>query len=1649
MTATRKMRKSKPLPAGGVATSIGMDYEFRVAAWFAVHILAEQDITLPWNFPSKETFENLRLETEYPVDDLLVNTSDSGRIFLQVKHNLRMERNKNSSLASSIDQIVRQFLAGENPTPDHSHLLNLDRDRFVIITSPNASSEISNTTYSLLDHLRNQTKDLNVPQSEQHCLDVLSAHVKYSWNSMLGSDPSEGEIRKLLNYLYIHILDVDSNGKDELFCKHLFRNSILKTANDANVAWATLISHCAELARLRGGSDRIKLQRVLINAGINLKIPNSFREDVEQLKEFTELTLSSVASLSKIFIGSDEIKVNRAYISTIQKAVNETHLLIVGEPGSGKSGVLHDFVELLRQQNEDVVFFAVDRLNSPKLSDEADIKNTIYKILLNWPGVRPGFLVIDALDGARNEQTAQFIKTLIERVIKELPRWRVVASVRKFDLRHNLELRGLFRGEPIADNMDPEFESIRHINIQDFNESELDQIRSQSEALASLLKTEDPALTLLLKKPFNLRLIGELFGEGISADKLTPVRTQVELLSKYWFYRVLRNDGFGDARELVLRRATSEMLKDHSLRVDRSIIVQDVNSGPFLQELLSSHVLVEWRPSPKSQVDRYVLAFAHNMLYDYAISKLIFSGNNQKLVKKLEEDHELILAVHPSIVYYFHELWFSDSSLERFWDAVTELMKENQVPLIGKLIGPSVAVELAGHSNDFNFVFQKLESKDQSDINLAYKILRDITGAILTYLPEGGVSDDKSLVIWGQFIERISRSINKEIAYSVRAILMKLCEQPKWLKPDHKNELGKAARRVLEFAWSQDEKERDEGLIAHAIKAVCRTYEGDPNASKALLQQSLESNHLQKYGFQEMPRLADEIEALVVNDPGLVEEIYIKVFAYKESSEETTSMGGRILGFLSTKRQDFSMARWSLGEAYQFFIDKFPTEAVRALIAIAQSYVTEKHEEKINEILSFMLGDTEAKMATDYSAIWDSGSDQSGDETVRILNIFSTYLQRIVSDPGNDRLIRVLVALIAQQNQTAVIWNKLLIVATGAPSTLGKTIRSLAWAKPLLLGIDTTTAAGNFIREIYEYLDYNEKTKVEETILSITKDTSDSQNSEYVEHNRNRLLGCIADKELVTEEARKIAHKLLETGKFPPNTPPFSIEGGWSKVYTDEDYLRDQGVSLKTDKHRTILEFQKILKEFDSKYQNAAPPLSVAIEILPTMLDLEAALSKDPEKIDERVKDLAWGYLAQTCERIANILPLDHKSQLGENVERLLQILADYPIPSPSPEQDAQFSKSQSWGSPAARIDAASGLILLARSPDYLDEEFVGYIERLARDDVASVRFQIATKLNALVNIAPDLMWSNLNYFATEENNNGVIKGVFGPLNRLAGMYPDEVVKLTESIFARTIDNDNDTEPISHSCLSIFLGLHLWRDQLEAGRQISLSLDQKEAPIGLKVHIVNELRNALSEYKDASVRKRAIKIMEKIVQDCVNDFQITLERLQQNNLQDDRNYFKDVIRLADSAAMNIYFSSGAFAEKGGQKSSEKILSIDEKRIFLVELSHIILSLSQITYASVTHHLIETLELLVPANPRDVFLLVNSVVKAGKVGGYQYEYLAVDHIVQIVERYLAEYRQIIRESIDCQNALLEILDTFVAAGWPTARKLTYRLEEIYR
>lgn len=155
-------------------------------------------------------------------------------------------------------------------------------------------------------------------------------------------------------------------------------------------------------------------------------------------------------------------------------------------------------------------------------------------------------------------------------------------------------------------------------------------------------------------------------------------------------------------------------------------------------------------------------------------------------------------------------------------------------------------------------------------------------------------------------------------------------------------------------------------------------------------------------------------------------------------------------------------------------------------------------------------------------------------------------------------------------------------------------------------------------------------------------------------------------------------------------------------------------------------------------------------------------------------------------------------------------------------------------------------------------------------------------------------------------------------------------------------------------------------------------------------------------------------------------------------------YKRDLLRLIDVIGSDLYFASGA-----SSNSNEPEKSLEEKNRFWLEVEPLLDILDTIPVRNVTHHLLQMLEFLAPANPSSIFLRMGHMVLNGKESGYQYESFAVDLIVRAVERYLAEFRQVFREDGECLQTLISILDIFVDVGWPSARRLAYQIDVIFQ
>jgi len=277
---------------------------------------------------------------------------------------------------------------------------------------------------------------------------------------------------------------------------------------------------------------------------------------------------------------------------------------------------------------------------------------------------------------------------------------------------------------------------------------------------------------------------------------------------------------------------------------------------------------------------------------------------------------------------------------------------------------------------------------------------------------------------------------------------------------------------------------------------------------------------------------------------------------------------------------------------------------------------------------------------------------------------------------------------------------------------------------------------------------------------------------------------------------------------------------------------------------------------------------------------------------------------------------------------------------------------------------------------------------------------------------------------------------------------------MTRRILQRVATEDPGAKEVRRAAVSILSGLDVWQDSREAREETVRLISELPKDDDLVRQMISGLREAVTtgreQEEDAAqrrIRQRAIGIADEVLRkscSVLQELETAFARQHGELSVTERERAQVFARVASHIATEIYFASGAYDRRNGKEVSET-----KMRRFWSEGKELLSLIATVGHASAVHHLLETLEAYVAVDPKEVFLLIGRALEAGAKGGYQYESLGAQLFVALVERYLAEYPGLLRSEEECRRALVKMLDIFVQAGWPDARRLTYRLDEIFR
>jgi hypothetical protein len=1654
---------------GGAGTSGGIDFQARLGAWMATSILAESAAPPLWGWGRASTLESLEAETGEHVDDLRVTNSSRSSAYLQAKLTLSLSALDGSDFASVIWAFVEQYLGGEQ----EAKVPFGDDDRLVLAVGIGSSGLIRQDLQRLLDRSRSLLGDRKLDsvagtKSEHKILETFLGRVRAAWRSATSSEPSESDLRKFMSKIWVSAFDLSDGGADTRIAEGHLRSSVLADPGQDGQAWGILVSLVAGLGAIQGGADRPRLQELLTGKGVRLRAAPSYRPDIDRLCAHSSATSQRLRPLSMISLPGDggEVKLQRSVPGALIAAAAEGSLVVTGDPGVGKSASASELIATLESGGRDVLAFAADALDVGSLGqlrDELGLEHEVVDVLRNWPGPAPGVLVIDGLDAARGEGTQDALLDLIASVSVTAPRWTTVASIRRFDLRYNHKLKTLFPLDPAApvpaEYVSSEFDTIRHLVVSDLTDDELNQLSELAPALAVFLEAAPADLRDLARVPFNLRLLAELVRLDVDPSELEPITTQVELLDKYWEHRVIGSDQEGDARRAVMSEVVREMVSSRRLQANRRAVV-DSHSATALNHLLSEYVLAE-QASDGGPIEDEIVTFSHHVLFDYAVDRTMLRGTDGTVTDAILGDPDLLVFARPSFDLHFRHLWELDPERRRFWDASVDLAAVPGMPQIGRVIAPVVAADLIRDVADFVPLLDQLADADNDRRGGAEETLRHLIGAAIGGDSKPYLRDERRLAAWTEFSAALGESeLRRPVVFSLRQLVWSLSDEIAALDQPKRESLGCAARRLLAYALDQSESER--AFTWPGIAAVAATYETDPVGSRELFGRILRSERLMRFGYVEMPDLAQQVEQLVDHDPDLVREIYAAAFSFEETSKETTEMGGGpVLRLSSNRAQDYSGAHYTLGEAFPTFLEKAPSEAIEALVAIRVAYARKRSTESQAGSISFIWSDgSQARVLSDGTGAWDQ-EPLGHDDEVKISDAFEARLDAL-AEQDEVRALAEIIGELARLEIPGAIWRRVLLAAARRPEIFAPLIRPLLVAPEVLSLSGLTTASGEFLAAGFASLEPDFRAEIERAIIALPDHLAEAKPEiaerafEIGGHLRDRLLGCLTPTDLADPELRARLQELIAGQSVPSNRESGLITEWGSSEYGERDFLAEEGVDVDSKANRRMQALIEPVREFAKEHLNGSPSAEQVNGIQPALQALwNALLTASADGVEERQADQGMGYAAEAAEAIARGKAGEQSGSSLDLAREILMSAAAHREPVHNPESDAHFDEHPSWGSPAPRVEAAAGLVALARDPRYAEPDLFEEIQKLANDSAPAVRFQIARRLGLMEANSPHVMWKIAEAIAGGDPSRAVTDAMLTALPGMTREEPDKRREIAESLYLRTPSEGAGSQHLRSTSAAILVDLDVGSGDEEAAkflrREVLADLGQNGEVARSLIH---RLRRALTfdgdETEASALRGRAISVVDDTLRNAIDVYEVVSRRLdvKQGSSGDDDPDLKNgrsVAQLIDSIGAELYFASGAFK---GNDDEPRVSSEQRERLYL-EAGAVLDQLATVPLAPVTHHLLQTLEGCIEFDPRGVFLRIAKAIQGGSGGGYQLDTMAANLFVSIVERYLAEYRTLFQRHEDMRRRLIEMLDLFVEAGWPKARQLTYGLHELFR
>lgn len=1621
---------------GGDATSRGIKFQADVAAYFATYMLANRTPDF-LDLDQGEKFTSLQVESPEPVDDILIRTSSERRCLVNVKTQVYVSDRSNSPWGSIIDQVVRQWIRHKATyeTKATAGIPHPPEDRIILLVGTSRSARFEKLLRRLLRAATGAPELELIPKSftnqeDQKFYGTFLVMIRDAALKHRETRIPDDEIMTILKMMRIKRVDPDDIDVDQQHS--ILESDVLLNHNEARVALDIIRLHCAELATRCGQSNVEHLRCILTREGLRLQHDNRYATDISRLSAATANEIRKMSHRNQLKVptatGTRTVSINRPIAETVLEYSKSCSLLLSGPPGSGKSGVIYNVAQKLIDLGHPVAVISADKHlvpTSSQLSRDLSLEHDLCDILYHWNSEKSGVVLIDALDATREGNSELVFRDLIMEVNENIDHWHVVATIREFDLQYGVRYRNLFKRDSTTHGLQHnQKQTTPDIRIGPLSAEELQDVWSASEILHTTYLRANKSFRKLLHTLFNIDLLADILHSN--PNLRLSITVQTDLLEAFWDHRVKDSPTCGLHRQLCVQRLTEAMLSQHRLQ----IYISTCNvARKDLSALARSGVLdIDDR---KERV-----AFGHDILFDYAVSKLL-TGQDQitAFMRHTTEPPNSALIVAPGLKMAFQSLWERDRP--HFWDSCIAVASSD-VRQFCKIIPTIVAAEMIDDVVDFEPIIELVSACDQPEYDYALFIIDQCTKSLGVLREPDRLS--RRDATWIQIAIRLAEVTAGKSITMFHMLMQTWIEMIESLDANAQQGIGILSRRYLVYNLDTHNNPRGVSL---AIRGIARTLRYAPVESLQLMNRLLDIGRVRQHGRDDLQFIVEQLGVFI--DYGtcassFICAVYRTLFFISPASRSSLTDLGGDTRFILDRGHNFRGVKYTAAQKYRKFFRTLPVSATKTLIAILDL----DHggdESRYGPTQEFSVEGIGTIYRPDNSFLKHQLFREDRDPPVRH---FEEGLIELVDQVRMEDIDQVL-RNSYEHNRSAAVWAALLRAGKRRPERLGTRLLGLARARPVLEGPDCRDDAIDLNCALHGRGQSGEKQVIESSVLGIDTHAKvivlrrlgrDAIVSTELKHEYDalELNGMLRDDQLSTRS--HVRSDLMHEERSWP-----------SDHHVDRDVLGNRDIS---DLVRRIQQVD--IRDLES--EEGSPSILDHWDRIVALYDR----IKGDDDFPEALLTSSWDAVARGVHTLVRVVAsVDQLVDVEVTRQMLFAVLDDHrpAVDRVDEEAEHEFSEFGVRGSLTPRVVATRALLELICIVANLDQQVFDTVLSLAHDECPVVRDEVFDSLDRLHQSQPKLALELSEVGFVRERNPRVLVSLLRScpplLHHRDARFSSHIVALDDRITGESGQGDI-YDYLSDGVVSVVL--HLWLDHHQGVAKERIEMWVSD-PIRYEDRIcavLSTLRKSLVQgdlhsatASEVRERREAVRIFEAVTGTLVDVYitmQPDLEVIRKGPVVRESSR-----RILDRAMLEMYFASGAYIGTGNGADDRLDTSVSNR--FLCELGPTLFLMACVPCSSVVLRLLETLEYLIPVRPRRVFLVITRAVLQGREArGYESEGLVAELFLRIVQRYIADYREMLlrRDDDDVRGQLVDACDYFVDVGGQDARRFAYEMAE---